>query len=56
MHSLIATTETDEAFASSDFLKIMGYSPQKGANRGDSAVLITSPCLILMSGYGHDIL
>ena len=29
----VATTEADEAIASSDFLKIMGTSPQKGANR-----------------------
>ena len=32
----IATTEADEDIASSDFLKIMGISPAKGANRGDS--------------------
>ena len=32
----VATTETDEAIASSDFLKIIGISPIKGANRGDS--------------------
>ena len=32
----VATIEADEAIASSDFLKIMGISSQKGANRGDS--------------------
>ena len=32
----VATTEADEAIASSDFLKIMGISSPKGANRGDS--------------------
>ena len=32
----VATTEADEAIASSDFLKIMGISPPKGANQGDS--------------------
>ena len=32
----VATTEADEAIASSDFLKIIGISPQKGANQGDS--------------------
>ena len=32
----VATTEADEAIASSNFLKIMGISPPKGANRGDS--------------------
>ena len=31
-----ATTEADEAIALFDFLKIMGISPRKGANRGDS--------------------
>ena len=28
----VATTEADKAIASSDFLKIMGISPQNGAN------------------------
>ena len=32
----LATTEVDEAIASSDFLKIKVISNQKGANRGDS--------------------
>ena len=32
----IATIEADEAIPSSDFLKIMGISPQIGANRDDS--------------------
>ena len=32
----VATIEADEAIASSDFLKIMGISSQKGANRGDA--------------------
>ena len=32
----VATTEADEAITSSDFLKIMGISFQKGANWGDS--------------------
>ena len=32
----VATIEADEAIASSDCLKIMGISPPKGANRGDS--------------------
>ena len=32
----VATTEADEAIASSDFLKIIGIAPQKGANLGDS--------------------
>ena len=31
----VATTEADEAIASSDFLRIMGISPKKEANRGD---------------------
>ena len=35
----VATIEADEAIASSDFLKIMGISSQKGANRGDSGQL-----------------
>ena len=51
----VATIEADEAIASSDFHKIMGISPKKGANRGDSGqFLIISPRLILMSGYGHE--
>ena len=38
MHAAIAvaTTEADEAIASSDFLKLMGISPQTGASRSDS--------------------
>ena len=32
----VATIEADEAIASSDFLKFMGISSQKGPNRGDS--------------------
>ena len=32
----VATLEADEAIASSNFLKIMGISSPKGANRGDS--------------------
>ena len=32
----VATTEADEAITSSDFLKIMGIFPLKGASRGDS--------------------
>ena len=32
----VATTEADEAIAWSDFLKIMGISPPKGASWGDS--------------------
>ena len=32
----VATTEADKAIASSDFLRIMGISPRKGANWGDS--------------------
>ena len=35
----VATIEADEAIASSDFLKIMGISSQKGANRRDSGQL-----------------
>ena len=35
-HIAVATTEADEAIASSDLLKIMGISTLKGANRGDS--------------------
>ena len=35
MFIAVATTEADEAIASSDFLRIMGISPPKGTNRGD---------------------
>ena len=37
----VATIEADEAIALSDFLKIMGISHQKGANRGDSGQITT---------------
>ena len=50
IHIAVATIE-----ASSDFLKIMGISSQKGANRGDSGQFWSLRfALILMSGYGHD--
>ena len=32
----VATLEADEAIASSDFMKIIGIFPKKGATRGDS--------------------
>ena len=52
----VATTEADEAITSSDFLKIMGISPQKRSQPGGFwSVLITLPRLILMFGYGHDL-
>ena len=44
MYIAVATIEADKAIASSDFLKIMGISPQKGANRRFWSVLIISPC------------
>ena len=46
----VATTEADEAIASSVFVQIMGI-PLKKLLAG--VFLVTSPRLILRSGYGH---
>ena len=45
----IATTEADEAVASSVFVQIMGTSLKKLLVR---VILVISPRLILRSGYG----
>ena len=42
MFITIATTEADKAIALSDFLRIMGIYPPKGANRGDSCQFCVS--------------
>ena len=50
----IATTEADEAIASSVFVQIMGKPLQKPAGWGHFGYFwsLTSPRLILRSGYG----
>ena len=50
----IATTEADEAITSSDFVKFMGIYKKRSQPGWFWSVLITSPHLILMSGYGHE--
>ena len=52
---VVATTEADEAVASSVFVQIMGI-PLKNRRLGSFwSFLVTSPRLILMSGCGHEL-